>query len=100
MLPRADALRRAQAAAVAAREASTLTDFDWQLQYVLSSSKLATVREPLLVLELRTRAAGAAADAPADAAETVELARRPRPRVGDAEGGRRRAARGAEKVAA
>ena len=75
VLPRADALRRAQAAAVAAREASTLTDFDWQLQYVLSSSKLATVREPLLVLELRTRAAGAAADAPADAAETVELSR-------------------------
>ena len=35
----------------------------------------ATVREPLLVLELRTRAAGAAADAPADAAETVELSR-------------------------
>ena len=39
------------------------------------SPKLATVREPLLVLELRTRAAGAAADAPADAAETVELSR-------------------------
>ena len=36
-----------------------LTDFDWQLQYVLSSSTIASLREPLVLLLLRMQAPGA-----------------------------------------
>ena len=53
------ALRRAQAHAAAQAHQNYLTDFDWQLQYVLSSSTIASLREPLVLLLLRMQAPGA-----------------------------------------
>ena len=60
MLPRQAALRRAQTHAAAQAHQNYLTDFDWQLQYVLSSSTIASLREPLVLLLLRMQAPGAA----------------------------------------
>lgn len=57
VLPRRDALRRAQRHAAAEAHHDYVHDFDWQLQYVLSSSTLASLREPLLLLLLRIREA-------------------------------------------
>ena len=57
--PRQAALRRAQAHAAAQAHQNYLTDFDWQLQYVLSSSTIASLREPLVLLLLRMQAPGA-----------------------------------------
>lgn len=60
VLPRRAALRQAQTHAAAEAHHNYLTDFDWQLQYVLSSSTIARLREPLLVLLLRMQAPGGA----------------------------------------
>ena len=59
VLPRQAALRRAQTHAAAQAHQNYLTDFDWQLQYVLSSSTIASLREPLVLLLLRMQAPGA-----------------------------------------
>ncbi|XP_014210148.1 COMM domain-containing protein 8 [Copidosoma floridanum] len=34
------------------RQGPTLSDFDWRLKYVMGSSKMASIREPLLQLDL------------------------------------------------
>ena len=87
VLPRADALRRAQAAAVAAREASTLTDFDWQLQYVLVVEARDGARAAPRARAAHARRRRRRRRARRRRRDGRALARRPRPRVGDAEEG-------------
>lgn len=70
VLPCAAQLRLAQGHAAAALSTDYLEDFDWQLNYVLSSSTIAKVGEPLVQLQLKVRKAGT----DADTTERLELA--------------------------
>ncbi|KAL1520216.1 hypothetical protein AB1Y20_023686 [Prymnesium parvum] len=56
--PLAADIRRGQVHAVSALSAAYLHDFDWQLNYVLSSNELAIVHEPALALQLQTEDVG------------------------------------------
>lgn len=71
-LPLAAEIRLAQAHAAANLSHDYLQDFDWQVNYVLSSSTLARNRMPLVQLQLRIRKAGMDAHG-LEVTEQVEL---------------------------
>ena len=68
-LPCAAQIRAAQAHATAALGHDYLQDFDWQATCVLGSSALASMRVPLVQLQLRIRKAGS----PVEVTEQMEL---------------------------
>jgi len=57
VLSRAEEIVQAQRHAAANAAVPYLVDFDWQLQYVLSSSTIVRQRQPLVVLDLISRQA-------------------------------------------